>query len=161
MTALGTITHCVLGRCTTNRATCIIIYIYMLSLGGQSSAPTAHWVTSFITSRPVCVYSCSQLRELWFNDLFMHMYIVCSVYTCNSKSDRLTGLRSLTVRSTTEESGTGTRNAIPVSFLVVRVDNRNSVMRTLFTGTQINSPAHLIYKTGQPITKSLTQELMN
>ena len=31
----------------------------------------AHWVTSFITSRPVCVYSCSQLRELWFNDLFM------------------------------------------------------------------------------------------
>ena len=36
----------------------------------------AHWLTSFITSRPVCVYSCSQLRELWFNDLFMHiMYI--------------------------------------------------------------------------------------
>ena len=32
----------------------------------------AHWVTSFITSRPVCVYSCSQLRELWFNDLFMY-----------------------------------------------------------------------------------------
>ena len=30
-----------------------------------------HWVTSFITSRSVCVYSCSQLRELWFNDLFM------------------------------------------------------------------------------------------
>ena len=30
-----------------------------------------HWVTSFITSRPVCVYSCSQLRELWFNDFFM------------------------------------------------------------------------------------------
>ena len=27
---------------------------------------------SFITSRPVCVYSCSQLRELWFNDLFMY-----------------------------------------------------------------------------------------
>ena len=26
-------------------------------------------MTSFITSRPVCVYSCSQLRELWFNDL--------------------------------------------------------------------------------------------
>ena len=32
-----------------------------------------HWVTSFITSRPVCVYSCSQLRELWFYDLFMYV----------------------------------------------------------------------------------------
>ena len=40
---------------------CIYIYTY------------AHWVTSFITSRPVCVYSCSQLRELWFNDLFMYL----------------------------------------------------------------------------------------
>ena len=30
---------------------------------------TAHWATSFITYRPVCVYSCPQLRELWFNDL--------------------------------------------------------------------------------------------
>ena len=26
------------------------------------------------TYRPVCVYSCSQLRELWFNDLFMYIY---------------------------------------------------------------------------------------
>ena len=34
-----------------------------------------HWVISFITSRPVCVYSSSQLRELWFYDLFMYMYI--------------------------------------------------------------------------------------
>ena len=24
---------------------------------------TVHWVTSFVTSSPVCVYSCSQLRE--------------------------------------------------------------------------------------------------
>ena len=39
----------------------------------------AHWVTSFITSRPVCVYSCSQLRELWFNDLFMYMLSIGSV----------------------------------------------------------------------------------
>ena len=29
----------------------------------------AYWVTSFITSRSVCVYSCLQLRELWFNDV--------------------------------------------------------------------------------------------
>ena len=40
----------------------------------------AHWVTSFITSRPVCVYSCSQLRELWFNDLFMYMYMYIYTY---------------------------------------------------------------------------------
>ena len=35
-----------------------------------------HWVTS----RHVCVYGCSQLRELWFNDLllYMSMYIVCA-----------------------------------------------------------------------------------
>ena len=51
---------------------------------------TAHWATSFITSRPVCVYSCSQLRELWFNDI-MHMYIihvhniVGKMTMCNSK----------------------------------------------------------------------------
>ena len=30
----------------------------------------AYWV---ISSRPVCVYSCLQLKELWFNDLFMYM----------------------------------------------------------------------------------------
>ena len=36
-------------------------------------------MTSFITSRPVCVYSCSQLRELWFNDLFMYMYMIVHV----------------------------------------------------------------------------------
>ena len=42
----------------------------------------AHWVTSFITSRPVCVYSCSQLRELWFNDLFMYNVQAVSTELC-------------------------------------------------------------------------------
>ena len=37
-------------------------------------------MTSFITSRPVCVYSCSQLRELWFNDLFMYLYMYVYTY---------------------------------------------------------------------------------
>ena len=36
----------------------------------------AHWVTSFMTSMPVCVYSCSQLKELWFN-----------AYTCTLSDD--------------------------------------------------------------------------
>ena len=49
-----------------------------------------HWVTSFITSRPVCVYSCSQLRELRFYDLFMYMYInTCTVHVlCNADDDQ-------------------------------------------------------------------------
>ena len=49
-----------------------------------------HWVTAFITSRPVCVYSCSQLRELWFNDLFMHtVYLYIVVAVCFQDSTRL------------------------------------------------------------------------
>ena len=47
---------------------------------------TAHWVTSFITSRPVCVYSCSQLRELWFNDLFMYLFCSPSLPLLSSSS---------------------------------------------------------------------------
>ena len=31
----------------------------------------AYWVTSFITSRPVCVYRCLQLRELQYS---IYMY---------------------------------------------------------------------------------------
>ena len=40
----------------------------------------AHWVTSFITSRPVCVYSCSQLRKLWFNSLVPRLSSACMQY---------------------------------------------------------------------------------
>ena len=52
---------------------CIYMYMYIYTR-------TCTWVTSFITSRPVCVYSCSQLRELWFNDLFMyiHVHVACA-----------------------------------------------------------------------------------
>ena len=51
-----------------------------------------HWVTSFITSRPVCVYSCSQLRELWFNDFFITLtdhFMLCqqvNVQCCTAVS---------------------------------------------------------------------------
>ena len=34
----------------------------------------AHWMTSFTTSRPVCVFI-AKVRELWFNDVFMYIGI--------------------------------------------------------------------------------------
>ena len=45
--------------CAQMYAVCNILYIYMYM----------YCLTSFITSRSVCVYSCSQLRDpLWFTD---------------------------------------------------------------------------------------------
>ena len=47
---------------------------------GYTKARLHVHVTSFITSRPVCVYSCSQLRELWFNALFMYILCRCIIH---------------------------------------------------------------------------------
>ena len=76
-------------------------------------------VTSFITSRPVCVYSCSQLRELWFNDLFMYMYVL-------SKLPALWVLVLWLTLSTVSAIFTGTENTgAPVAYDDIEPDTTN------------------------------------
>ena len=41
-------------------------------------------IRSAVSKIALYLTGCSQLRELWFNDLFMYMYINCITCTCIS-----------------------------------------------------------------------------
>ena len=105
MRALKTSSH--LRRHIKARQQCCVCMICNTPTPGHPSAAdetwhwskpvlAAHWVTSFITSRPVCVYSCSQLRELWFNDLLMYNNYTC---ICMIVHVHINDMSSIHVRS--------------------------------------------------------------
>ena len=61
----------------------ILLYTTRIYTPSHPSTGDETWHRSkpVLRTRPVCVHSCLQLRELWFNDVYMYKYTGTCSYT--------------------------------------------------------------------------------